>query len=426
MKSVFLAALTAGMLVALTLSISQTAEPLSLRTQPIDLAMIDQSQYSAVLSEFDEKSVKQTIKPTPSNELTLTIVDAAAPAAHALSQAKQSKRHTVTTSAVAPTHRPAASVRPPPPVTRKATPVTTAPEPAMSSLRVQQNAALDPALSSSNQLLIPDLSLPKITGFLEPSGFHRTDWQKVHDTLLLAEKSGIRRKFVVMLDPGHGGIDPGAIAHNGLLEKELTLDIARRVKLFLSEYTDLEVILTRDKDYGLTRTSRISTIRDSDADLVISLHFNHLPEPNLNVVETFFASPANVAESRAGLARKALMGKKVSLQHTRKRTGVDISFTRGSKRLANALQRRVFAEVSFSNEEVRDAGAKAATFYVLTQSYKPAALIEITCLSNINEAQKLTTDDYKSRLSSALADGVRDYVDSLREVPLNQMLNIGV
>ena len=159
--------------------------------------------------------------------------------------------------------------------------------------------------------------------------------------------------------------------------------------------------------------------------MIISLHFNHLPQRDLNVVESFYAGPKNVAESRAGLARKELAAT-AKYRHTHTRNGVDISFTQGSKRLARTLHQRIYTEVSHENETVRDAGVREKTLFVLTRSYKPGALVELTCLSNINEADKLATDEYKNRLAAALADGIRNYYDSLKISPLNSPADIGV
>lgn len=266
---------------------------------------------------------------------------------------------------------------------------------------------------------------PTITGFLTPQGFKRPHWQHFGNDPVIIPESVHKEKFIVMLDPGHGGSDPGAVAKNGLQEKDLTLDIAKRIKLFLSEFDDVEVVLTRNHDHGLTRQSRVNRIKHSEADMVISLHFNHLPQPDLNIVESFYAGPKNVAKSRAHLAQRAL-ARAGNIRHISSRGGVDISFTQGSKRLAKTLHQRIFAEVSFENESVQNAGVKEKTFYVLTQSYKPGTLIEITCLSNPREAARLRTDEYKNRLAASLADGIRNYYESLRLSPLNSATDIGV
>lgn len=249
---------------------------------------------------------------------------------------------------------------------------------------------------------------PAITGFLNPEGFNRPAWQELDEDKWVAPPAKPSNRFVVMLDPGHGGTDPGAKAHNGLLEKDLTLDIARRVRLFLSEFDDIEVVLTREHDHGLSRQARVRSIRNSDADIVISLHFNHLPQSEVTLVESYYAGPHNIAESQSRRYGHTANGS----ENLRKVAGnalPDLSFTQGSARLAETIQQRVFNEVSFENPRASDAGVKQDTLFVLTRSFTPGTLIELTCLSNIDEAQKLNTEQYRNRLAAALADGIRHY-----------------
>lgn len=264
---------------------------------------------------------------------------------------------------------------------------------------------------------------PDITGFLKPAGFQRPAWQQL-DTPGLLENDVVKEPaFVVMLDPGHGGVDPGAKAHNGLLEKDLTLDIARRVRLFLSEFSDMEIKLTREHDNGLSRHARVSAIRQSKADMVISLHFNHLPQTDVTLVESYYAGPENIAESQAS---QQAARQPAGLQRTgAARSSDDLSFTQGSKRLAHTLQQRVFNEVSYENSQADNAGVKQETLFVLTRSFTPGVLIELTCISNINEAEKLNTEDYRNRLAAALADGIRSYRDSVEQSPWNTRTHLG-
>jgi len=269
-----------------------------------------------------------------------------------------------------------------------------------------------------------------IAGFLQPDGFHRTHWQSFRQSslnayganLLPSENSGrTKPRFVVIIDPGHGGSDPGSQAHNGLMEKHLTLDIARRARFFLSDVDDIDVVLTREQDRGLSRQDRVRRIRQSGADMIVSLHFNHLPQNDVTLVESFYASRDNIIQSRKSQSRvldSLLM--KSQLTSPRYASGTneaDLDFTRKSKRLASTLQQRVYSEVSANNQQAINAGIKQDTLYVLTRSYKPGALIEMTCLSNVSEAQKLLSEDYKNRLAAALADGIHEYLQSLEVQP---------
>lgn len=203
-------------------------------------------------------------------------------------------------------------------------------------------------------------------------------------------------RLVVALDPGHGGTDPGSEAHNGLVEKELTLDMAKRVELFLSEIDNVDVIMTRSTDRGMSRQSRVNKIQAVDADVVVSLHFNHLPQTDVNLVESFYADRHNVIESLE--------------KQNRSPSSVNLDFTSASKDLAGILHKKVFNEVASVNENVTDAGVKNDTLFVLTRSFTPGVLLELTCISNPAEAERLATEEYRNQLAASIADGLRDYL----------------
>lgn len=256
-----------------------------------------------------------------------------------------------------------------------------------------------------------------VAPLLAPDGIERHHWRSFdHVEPVPATPDDDRERFVVVIDPGHGGSDPGAEGPNGLLEKHLTLDIARRVRLFLSELDDVEVVLTRERDRGLSRQSRVSRVRASEADLFVSLHFNHLPQSEITLVESFYAGPENIAESRA------LQRSDVGSGHLHRAAGkplADLAFTRGSARFARLAQRRVFDEVGRGNRRALDAGVKSDTLFVLTRSFTSGALIELTCLSNAGEAERLTDEGYRDDLAAGLADAIREYRASLATRPLD-------
>lgn len=253
-----------------------------------------------------------------------------------------------------------------------------------------------------------------VTGLLAPGGIERPQWRSfdaVGPAMSRRPPEDDAERFVVVLDPGHGGSDPGAAAPNGLLEKHLTLDIARRARVFLSELDDVEVVLTRENDRGLSRRSRVARVQAANADLFVSLHLNHLPQDHLTLVETYYAGPENIAESRALRAVGAR-----PRSRTAKRS---LAFTEGSQRLAIFLQRRVLHEIRHENPEVIDAGIKRDTLFVLTRSFTPGALVELTALSKPEEAERLTDAGYRDRLAAALADAIRDYRASLELAPVD-------
>lgn len=278
-----------------------------------------------------------------------------------------------------------------------------------------------PARGSTLRVATTHDNLQNFSAILRPDGFQRPQWQDMDITANLGAHDTSVEPFVVMIDPGHGGTDQGAAGHNGLLEKNLTLDIAKRVRLFLTEFEHIDVRLTRHHDYGLSRQARVDAIQRSEADLVISLHFNHLPQSDVNLVETFYAGPANIAQS---LTLQSVP-QRSKLQRTSSTPGIDLSFTEGSARLAKALQQRIFNEVNFSDESAQNAGVKQETLFVLTRSFTPGVLLEISCLSHAHEADRLESDEYRNRLAAALVDGIRDYHDALQDEPLHKQGDLG-
>lgn len=212
-------------------------------------------------------------------------------------------------------------------------------------------------------------------------------------------------KFVIMLDPGHGGSDPGSIGHNGLKEKLLTLDIAKRAERILEKQSNITVLLTRDSDTGMSRKSRVQRVKDSQADMVVSLHLNHLPQTDVNLVETFYAAPHNIHESIEKQRANQNGFVKAAAGHN-----VDLSFTQGSKQLASLMQKNVYQAVIENNPDTDNAGVKQDTLYILTRSFTPGVLIELSCLSNVQEAERLNEPAYRQTLAEALARGIGEYL----------------
>jgi len=214
-------------------------------------------------------------------------------------------------------------------------------------------------------------------------------------------------QFVIMLDPGHGGTDPGSVGHNGLEEKTLTLDIAKRVQRLLSKNKNITVALTRNSDRGMSRQNRVYKVKRSKADMFVSLHLNHLPQTEVNLVETFYAAPRNIFES---IRKQRIEKNRNGMVETATARNPDLAFTRGSKQLASIMQKRVFDEVMDNNPDTDNAGVKEDTLFILTRSFTPGALIELSCLSNVKEADRLNSLAYREKLAIALANGIRDYL----------------
>lgn len=262
--------------------------------------------------------------------------------------------------------------------------------------RASRRAALGTALAAGAALVLPGCGAPA-----GPAAAPATPatWR---------DPFGAR--FTVVVDPGHGGNDSGTRAANGLLEKDLTLDIARRLREQLVADDDgFDVRLTRERDVWLSREARVAAVRAADADLLLSLHFNILPERDIALVETYYAHASNIVDSR--IRRRASAGRVDAATAVHPEEPNDVSFTRGSERFAALVQRHVFEVVEQGNAQAVDAGVKRDTLFVLTRGATSGALVELTCVSNAREAERLMGDAYRERLAAALATAVRAYRD---------------
>ena len=222
----------------------------------------------------------------------------------------------------------------------------------------------------------------------------------------------IIRPVVVVVDAGHGGVDPGTIGAQGLMEKDITLDMAKRLQTLAMLHSDIEIVLSRDDSDGLSRAERIASVTNADADLLISLHFNSLPEGDITLVETYYtdaATPDNYINTASRLQQSAAA---VTANTPIRQPTTPFETTDISRRLARHLQSSVFGAVQNRNPLAIDAGVKQQKLFLLAQSGIPSVLIELTCLSNEQEENRLRTEQYRNELAHSLMNAMRKFVDS--------------
>lgn len=221
---------------------------------------------------------------------------------------------------------------------------------------------------------------------------------------------GVRR---VVIDPGHGGKDPGTV-WRGIKEKDLTLDVAKRVAEKLRKMGGLEVLLTRSKDVTLPLEDRTAFANTREADLFVSIHVNAAPSPKLCGLETYFLNLAADEESMRVAAREnATSQRSISdLQVILKDLMLNSKINE-SNRLAHVIHRELLSGVR-KQHEVEDLRVKQAPFYVLIGARMPAVLSEIGFLTNPQEHQRLTNSGYRELLADGIARGVSAYAQQLR------------
>lgn len=230
---------------------------------------------------------------------------------------------------------------------------------------------------------------------------------------VFAEKLEVSREWIVVIDPGHGGKDPGAIGPSGLFEKDVVLDISKRIKLLSDEYPNMKVVLTRGEDIFLPLQMRGEIAKEARGDIFISVHCNASPNSESNGAETFFLSPAKTTEARAtALLENMSLKYEDETDYDPKTIAeyiladfVQNEFIRESSRLSS----KIATKISESGN-LRSRGASQAAFYVLKDNIMPSVLVEVAFISNEDEEKKLKSTVFKDKIAKAILDGVDDFI----------------
>ncbi len=216
----------------------------------------------------------------------------------------------------------------------------------------------------------------------------------------------------ILIDPGHGGYYQGTIGKSGLKEKDIALDIAKRLRKRLKKHGKYEILMTREEDVTLSLDDRIAFANSSKADLFISLHLNYFPNKPVNIIETFYFGPHTDNEDLL-LAEKENKDTGYTLKDFTEIIGniKNTLKTQESHSLAFFIQKSLYRNISRQNKESRNRGIKTAPFIVLLGVEVPSVLTEVTCLSNIDEEEKLTKADYREKIAGYLEEGIVNYLN---------------
>lgn len=220
---------------------------------------------------------------------------------------------------------------------------------------------------------------------------------------------GVRR---IVIDPGHGGKDPGAIAH-GLKEKDVVLSLAHKLKKYLETTLGCEVLLTRDDDTYIPLEERTAIANGNNADLFLSLHINAHPQKNVKGLETYFL---NLSSSKEAM-RVAAFENATSQLHMSDLQDVLADIMKNSKvhessRLANNVHATLVSGLEASGFPLKDLGVKQAPFYVLIGAEMPAILLEVAFISNPEEARLLQNGDFLDSVAIKASQGIESYINS--------------
>lgn len=229
----------------------------------------------------------------------------------------------------------------------------------------------------------------------------------------LAEALGLRVARVV-IDPGHGGKDPGAVGPGGLEEKHVVLEISRALAELIRQEIGCEVILTRDSDVFLPLEERTAIANTRKGDLFISVHANACPDRGGRGIETYFLNFTTDKESiRVAARENATSARNLSdLQMILNDLMLHSKISESSK-LAEHIQRRLVKELRGGYEGVVDKGVKKAPFYVLIGAQMPAVLVEASFITNRIEAERLASEAYRQLVAKGIVAGIKSYIDEI-------------
>ena len=233
------------------------------------------------------------------------------------------------------------------------------------------------------------------------------------DSMSLAIQLGLNVKKIV-IDPGHGGKDPGCNARGGVKEKNIVLSIARILKKKIKEKIGCEAFLTRESDVFLPLERRTAIANMKKADLFISLHINAHRNKKISGLETYFLNMATDERSVMVAAREnATSEKNISdLQTILNDLMLNTKITESS-RLAHDVQKGMVDSVRRKYKKARSLGVKQAPFYVLIGAQMPAVLVETGFLTNRTERKRLLSKRYQESVAEGICLGIKSYIKSI-------------
>ena len=222
---------------------------------------------------------------------------------------------------------------------------------------------------------------------------------------------GIRR---IVIDPGHGGNDPGCVGRKDFYEKAIVLDVSLRLKNLLSSNKNIEVIMTRETDIFLPPENRPVIANQQQADLFISIHANSNPSKSLSGVQTFFLNFSTDASVNSIAAREnATSTKNISqMKDIIERIAANSKIVE-SRELANLIHSSLIANLSKKYSKVRNLGVRGGPFWVLIGGDMPSILVEISHLSNPMEEERMKDPRYRQAVAQGIYDGIMKYIISL-------------
>ncbi len=219
----------------------------------------------------------------------------------------------------------------------------------------------------------------------------------------------------IVIDAGHGGKDPGAVGYRGTKEKDIALDVAKRLEKKLIKNMDVKVVMTRDEDVFLRLSDRTKIANENNGSLFISIHTNAAEDRRASGFETFLIGRSKneyaarvAARENAVLELEGIPGQALTGEDLIQATIAQSGFAIYSETFADLVQIEIKKRV-----QSRDRGVKQAGFVVLARASMPNVLVELGFISNPSEEKKLRSPQYRDQLATAIYRAVQRYEKAL-------------
>jgi N-acetylmuramoyl-L-alanine amidase len=219
----------------------------------------------------------------------------------------------------------------------------------------------------------------------------------------------------IVIDPGHGGKDPGTVNRRlGLQEKDITLDIGKRLNAILNEHKEFEIILTRPRDEYVPLEERAAIANSNQGDIFVSIHTNSAPRREARGVESYYLNMTTdpwameVAAQENAMSSKSMADMRTILDQILQNSKIT-----ESRLFTQHIQKSMVASLKRKYDCIEDLGVKKAPFYVLLGAQMPSALVEVSFLSHSEEARRLATAEYRQAVAAGLYLGIINFIQSL-------------
>jgi N-acetylmuramoyl-L-alanine amidase len=216
--------------------------------------------------------------------------------------------------------------------------------------------------------------------------------------------------FRIVLDAGHGGWDLGTVGRQGLLEKDLALDIVERLGAQIKKHMGADVIYTRNDDTYIALEKRAEIANEAQADLFVSIHANYSSSASARGVETYYT---NTFSSVHAYSHNIGGAKLQSVDFA----NIDIrDKVQESRKIAADIQHALYSALAAKSPGIRNRGVKEASYVVLTGTSMPAVLAEVSFVSSPADETKLESETYRQGIAEALYKGIARYVNGQRKL----------